>query len=220
MTGPDLNRPLPGSNGIGQFIIGVSPIGNITPFDYWQTIISQYANSPSLTALIGNFSAYIDQTQNMDAFFDMIWNVATAQGYGLDIWGRIVGVSRVLSVAFDGRYFGFDEATVVSAEPFGQAPFYNGDPLTENFSLSDAAYRTLIYAKALANICDGSIPAINQILLRLFPGRGNCYVTDGLDMTMTYTFDFALSSVELSILESSGVLPTPTGVSYEIVVNI
>ena len=61
-----------------------------------------------------------------------------------------------------------------------QSPFYSGAVLTSNFNLSDDAFRTLIFAKALANISDGSIPAINQLLLNLFPRRGNCYVTDGL----------------------------------------
>jgi hypothetical protein len=219
MSGPDPFRPKPGSNGIGEFIIGVSPIGDIAPFDYWQTIISQYANSDVLTTLIGNFDTYVDQTANVDAFYDLIMNVASAQGYGLNVWGRIVGVSRTLNVGNPGKYFGFDEATPISADPFNQSPFYVGQPLTTNFNLTDDAYRTLIYAKAFANICDGSIKSINQMLRTLFPGRGNCYVTDGLDMTMTYTFRFLLTDVEQAIVGQSGVLPKPTGVQATVVVN-
>lgn len=216
MSGPDVNRPRPGSNAIGSFIIGVSPIGTIIPFDYWDTIISQYANSPILTQLIANVDAYLDQTANLDAFYDLIFSVATAQGYGLDIWGKIVGVSRTLDVPGDLAYFGFEEAGI-GANPFNTQPFFSGQQLTNNFILSDSAYRTLIYAKALANICDGSIPAINQILLRLFPNRGNCFVTDGLDMSMTYTFQFTLTQVELAIVAQSGALPKPTGVSLTVV---
>lgn len=216
MSGPDINRPRPGSNAIGRFQIGVSPIGDIIPFDYWDTIISQYANSPVLTTLIGNMDAYLDQTQNLDAFYDMIFSVATAQGYGLDVWGNIVNVSRILDVPGDQVYFGFEEAGI-GANPFNTEPFFLGQQLTNNFILADSAFRVLIYAKALANICDGSIPSINQILLRLFPNRGNCFVTDGLDMTMTYTFQFILSPVEQAILEQSGVLPKSTGVSATVV---
>jgi hypothetical protein len=217
MTGPNIFRPRPGSNSIGQFTIGISPIGDIPAFDYWLTIISQYANSPILTQLIANFSAYVDQTQNLDAFYDYMFNVATAQGYGLDVWGAIVGVSRTLHLVGTQKYFGFDEATTLSADPLNQSPFYSGAVLTSNFNLSDNAFRTLIFAKALANISDGSIKSINQILLNLFPNRGNCYVTDGLNMTMTYTFAFKMSSVELAIVSQSGVLPKPTGVSSTIV---
>lgn len=214
MTGPDVFRPKFGSNAIGSFTIGVSPIGSIESFDIWRTIISQYANSPILTRLVENMFSYLDQTTNFDNFFDMIMNVDTAQGYGLDVWGRIVGVGRTLSVPGDQTWLGFQEAG--DGEPFNQAPFYSGQQISSNFVLTDTAYRTLIFAKALANICDGSIPAINQILLNLFPNRGNCYVVDNLDMSMTFKFDFVLTLVEQAIVAQSGVLPRSTGVSYSV----
>jgi len=247
-TGPQYPRgPLPGSNAIGSFVIGVSPIGSIEAFDVWSTVISQYANSPILTQLILNLNDYLDQTSNLDAFYDMIFNVATAQGYGLDVWGTIVGVTRVIHVIAGTAPFGFEEASPDSLT-FGQGSFYFGEPTTENYPLSDDAFRQLIYAKAAANLTDCSIAAINQILLALFPHRGNCFVTDGTPpspffgfaeatntsgfgqetfyagtdlptMVMTYTFDFALTPVELAIVEQSGVLPKPAGVLATVVVN-
>ncbi|TIS09168.1 MAG: DUF2612 domain-containing protein, partial [Mesorhizobium sp.] len=229
-TGPPYPRPPPGiPNGFGQFSIGVSPLGDYPPFDVWRTVISEYANAPTLTRLIGNIFEYLDQTANFDAFFDYIWDVDTAQGYGLDVWGRIVGVNRILQVTA-GDWFGFQEASP-GTDPFGNGAFYSGAPLTSNFALSDEAYRLLILAKAAANITNGSIPAINQILMSLFPNRGNAYVTEGdnpgtwfgfaeslncvgfnqasfyagsliATMTMTYTFTFQLSSVELAIVQN------------------
>lgn len=217
MTGPDINRPRPGSNGIGSFIIGVSPIGEISNFDVWKTIISQYANSPILTQLILNIDEYLDQTANFENFFDLTWNIDTAQGWGLDVWGRIVDVTRTLSVpGTDTTWLGFEEAGE-TAQPFNQAPFFAGQQINDNFVLTDSSYRILIFAKALANICDGSIPSINQILLNLFPNRGNCFVIDNLDMSMTFNFDFSLSSVELAIISQSGAIPTSTGVSFEVI---
>jgi len=218
MTGPEYPPPpAAGSNAIGLFTIGISPIGTIPFFDWWDTVLSQYANSPVITQLISNFFQYIDQTANMDAFFDYIWNVDTAQGEGLDIWGRIVGVNRTLAIV-TGTFFGMEGPSGASGEPFDVAPFYNGAALTDNFSLTDQAYRTLILAKALANISDGSIPAINQLLLNIFPGLGNCYVTDEGNMEMTYTFDFPLDPVQTAIVYQSGVLPKPTGVNATVVV--
>jgi hypothetical protein len=217
MSGPDVFRMRPGDNAIGKFIIGVSPIGDIAPtFDVWKTMLSQYANSPILTRLVENMDAYLDQTLNFQSFYDLVMNVETAQGYGLDVWGRIVNVSRTLAVTNpDTTWLGFQEAGT-PAQPFNQAPFFAGQQINDTFILTDTAYRTLIFAKALANICDGSIPAINQILLNLFPNRGNCYVIDGLDMTMTFKFDFALTQVELAIISQSGALPTSTGVSLTV----
>lgn len=123
-------------------------------------------------------------------------------------------MQRVLSVST--RYFGFEEMGTADADPFGQSPFYAGEPTTANFPLADDAFRQLILAKALANISDGSIPGINKILQLLFPGRGNCFVTDPGDMTMVYTFEFPLSQVEFAIVNGSGVLPKPTGVAVTV----
>lgn len=219
MSGPPYPHPnpVPGSNAIGGFTIAVSPIGTITPFDVWTTVISQYANSPIITKLCTNYGQYVDQTVDFDEFYDTIWNVDTAIGYGLDIWGRIVGVDRILHIQSGGKYLGFEEAGGTTVDPFGQAPFFSGSPTTDNFRLADDAFRVLIFAKALANISDGSIPSINQLLLNLFPNRGNCYVVDNLDMTMTYLFKFALTSVEAAILSQSGVLPKPVGVLATVV---
>lgn len=61
-----------------------------------QTIISQYGNSPTLLALIQNMNDNIDPRADIDNFFNFIWNVDTAQGFGLDIWGRIVGINRII----------------------------------------------------------------------------------------------------------------------------
>lgn len=188
--------------------------------DPMTTVISQYSNAPTLTQLVLNFNSYVDPNANLDLFYNLMWNVATAIGYGLDVWGRIVGVGRVLQVA-SGVYLGFAESGDATSEvPFNTGgPFYSGGMTTGNYALSDDAFRLLIYAKALANISNGSIPAINQILLNLFPGRGNCYVTDGGNMSMTYTFHFspALSAVEFAIVSQSGVLPKPVGVSATVV---
>lgn len=184
-------------------------------FAFAATVISQYANSPVLLKMVADQADYIDPSTNIDAFFLQVFNVDTATGYGLDVWGRIVGVSRILKVPGSDPFFGFDEAG--DAATFGYGIFYGGGTLTENFSLSDTAYRKLILAKALANISDGSIAGINQILINLFSEYGNCYCTDGLDMTMTYTFGDTLSPVDFAIVSQSGVLPRPAGVSVTIV---
>ena len=217
MSGPPYPLPPP-PTGIGTgFAIGISPIGTPQPFTYWATVLSQYANSPVLIALIDGFNQFVDQTENLDDFFDLMWNVDTEEGYGLDVWGRIVGVVRQLRVA-SGRFFGFAEANdPPEIGTFGEAPFYTGGEATSNFALTDDAFRELIFAKALANITDGSIPSLNRLLRNLFPGRGNCWVEDGLDMTMTYRFAFPLTPVEEAIVLQSGVLPRSTGVSSSVV---
>ena len=220
MNGPAYPRgPVgnPNANSIGGFAIGVSPIGTISAFDPFITVLSQYANSPALTALITSANAALDPTEQFDSFYDAYWDVQTAVGQGLQIWGEIVGVTRTLTLSGSQSYFGFQEGTP-SWTGFGQGIFGSGDTLTSNFTLNDADFRTLILAKAAGNVCNGSIPAINAILLALFPGQGNAYVVDGENMTMQYVFDFPLTAVQQAILGQQNILPTPAGVAFTIVV--
>lgn len=204
---------------VASFTIGlftnVAPIG-YSHWDWRQTVISQYANSPSLLRIIEDFSNCVDQNTNMQAFYDLLWNVDTAVGYGLDVWGRIVGVGRVLQISTE-NYFSFQQAGNPASAPFGGGPFFSGQNSTSNFALSDDAYRQLILAKAASNICNGSIPAINQILMMLFPNMGNCYVADTGDMTLQYVFGAPLDPVQFAIITETGVLPKPAGVSTSIV---
>lgn len=204
---------------LGQLAIAESPSTGVPPplaFDWFATVISQFANSPIILQMISDFAQYLDLTTDFDAFFKLCWDINTAVGYGLDRLGRVVNVSRVLHLPASGTYFGFKQAS--DAQPFDQAPFYSGAAqLTTNYNLGDEAYRKLILAKALANISDGSIPSINQILMSLFSSYGDCYVVDNGDMTMVYHFGSTLSAVDFAIVAQSGALPKPCGVAASIV---
>ena len=183
--------------------------------DFEKTIISQFANSPTIVGLVANMNAYVDQSANFQAFYDFVWNVDTAQGFGLDIWGKIVDIRRELQINPSLLNFGFSDGLDDYA-PFGQAPFYNGAADTNTYILADNAYRVLILAKALANISATSAPSLNQLLQNLFPGRGRCYANDLGNMAMRYTFEFYLEPFEIAIVTSSGVLPHCSGVSVSV----
>ncbi len=185
--------------------------------NYRDTIYSQYANSPTLTQMIANFNTCVAPGADLDLFYANIWNVLTAVGYGLDVWGRIVGVGRVLTLPVPGSYLGWAEA-LPSAEPWNQGIWYGGVGQTSNYVLSDDAFRILVLAKGLANICDGSIRATNQILINLFGNTfGNSYVNDTGNMTMQFVFSAPLDPVSYAIVTESGVLPVPAGVSATVV---
>jgi hypothetical protein len=179
-----------------------------------RTILSQYANAATIVQLVHNLNDYIDPSADIDAFYQNIWNVDTAVGYGLDVWGKIVGLEngRLLKIPAGEINLGFDEAGIASATSFGSGVFYAGSTVTQNFYLADDPFRALIMVKALANITDCSIPSYNKLLNLLFAGRGRCYVNDLGNMQMRFTFEFFLQPFELAILTQSGALPRPTGV--------
>lgn len=184
-------------------------------YDLPKTVISEYNNSAVLMQLIENFNTCVDPSVNLQNFYDQIWNIETAVGVGLDIWGRIVGVNRTLTVT-GGEFLGFTSAVAPvqsSGNSFNAAIFYSGTMVTSNFVLTDQSYRQLILAKAAANITNGSVPSINYILMNiLFPDRGVCFCQDNQDMSLTYVFHFSLQPFELAIVTTANVLPTPAGV--------
>jgi hypothetical protein len=179
--------------------------------DLEQTIQAQYANSPILLQLIQNMNSYIDPSANWTLFFNQVQNVLTAQGYGLDVWGRIVGVSRTVPIPAGNSSFYFRESGVgTPMGPGGAAPLYDGSKGTTLYRLGDTAYRMLVLTKALANISFASCPAINQLLQNLF-GVGAAFCSDLGNMQMQVTFT-NLSLLDYYILINSKVLPRPAGV--------
>lgn len=198
-----------------------------------KTFCSQYANSPIITQLVQNMNDYIDPRKSLLDFYNLVWNVDTAVGFGLDIWGRIVGVSRVIPIPAALGSFGFQTDNFppdwqnfgVAGQSATGGPFYSGQVNTGGFTLNDDAFRVLILTKALANIVATNAPSLNALVRNLFPGRGRAYTLDGGKsntsvggMRMTYVFEFKLTTIEFAILSFSGVLPTPAGVGVNVIV--
>lgn len=181
-----------------------------------QTIISQYGNSATITRLIRDMNEYLDPRADFDAFYNFVWNVDTAQGFGLDVWGKIVDIGRELLVSDAELYFGFSDA-LPGSFPFGEQPFFDGTPpATQTYRLADDAYRTLILVKALANISATNARSLNQLLQNLFGDRGRRYVNDLGGMQIRYTFEFLLTPFEFAIITQSGAMPRPAGVGATI----
>jgi hypothetical protein len=171
--------------------------------NYRDTLLAQYANSPTITALVDYADQWFAPDDTLDALYDNVINVMTAQGFGLDIWGRIVGVGRELNIPVPGGFFGWNDLG------FGQGVFYSGVSSSTMFSLSDDAYRRVILATAAANISPGTVPSINAILRMLFGARVWCQ--DNYDMTMTIVTNGTLDVTETAIL-NAGIIPRPAGV--------
>lgn len=176
--------------------------------------MKQYAASPVIQQLISDRASYFPNSWQ-DQFYNNIWNINTAQGIGLDIWGRIVVIGRNIQIPIV-NYFGFTTTPPQTWDPFGQESFYTGPASTTTFALADNAYRVLILAKALANIAKDDAKSLNKILKQLFPGRGRAWVNDLGSMAMRFNFEFVLEPWEMAVLTTGGVLPRPAGVGVTI----
>ena len=172
------------------------------------TVITQYANSSVICELIDRMNEWIDPHNDIQLFYDNIFNVATANSRGLDIWGVIVDLKRTMSVPNDDAAFGFDSG-LDDWNPFNQAPFV-GEVTYSEYRLEDEAYRALIMCKAMANIVYATAPYINQMITLLFKDRGRAYFRTLGNMHARYTFEFQLEPFEKVIVQN--ILPRPSGV--------
>lgn len=182
--------------------------------NYQQTIISEYATSPTLLELIADWNDCIDPTVNIDSFYANYMDIDTAVGVGLDIWGRILGVSRTVAATPVGQYFGFNEGQTAANDyqPFRFGVFYNGQSLGP-YTLIDSSFRILLKAKALGNIIDGSVISYNKYLTLLFPSNiVYCQIT--ATRTVKIVFVTSPSPFDISILAASFPQISQAGIQF------
>ena len=171
-----------------------------------ETILSQYSASPHILQLTHDFSLRIDPAPDIDTFFEKVFDIETAVGWGLDNWGRILGVPRGVQVATTD-WFGYYGSQL---QPWNNAPFFNTAQATNNFPLTDEAYRKLLMYKAAANIGTSDAATINRLLSQIFPTYD--HVVDNLDMSIRAVFSDYLEPVEIGILNTYGALNKGAGV--------
>lgn len=184
-----------------------------------ESVLTQYSSSDKLLSIIDTFNQAMNIDEFSDDFITNVWDLMTNGSYGLDVWGKIVGIGRYITAPIDSDAFGFSEADVGASDyplPFNDAPFYAGIQETTSVRLGDDAYRTLIMCKAFSNISIATIPEINRFLKILFADRGRAYCVNYRDMTIGITFEFALAPYEESILTNYDVVPVPSGVQLNI----
>ena len=172
---------------------------DFTSFDTWdiaETVQSQYATSKRMRAVIDAFWQAINPKSDIDLLYKKLINPRTAEGWGLDIWGRIVAIGRsYLAVEDDTPYFGFDPPEGVKNErlnSFGNAPFYK--QVMGKVRLADTMYRTYVFLKALINISNSSLASLNQAVKLLFPDA---------DIQILHTGTMVLRVLVLSPLSES-----------------
>lgn len=187
----------------------------------WQdTILKQYSASERILNIISTFDQAVSLDDFTDSFIKDVWDLTSNGSFGLDIWGKIVNISRYITADIDSDSFGFFEAednnSDLYPDVFNSSPFYGGVQETTNVRLGDDAYRTLILAKAFSNVSIATVPEINRFLQMLFAGRGRAFVNNYFDMAIGITTFFELQPYEKSILQNYDVMPIPSGVQLRL----
>ena len=123
--------------------INIDEVDNVLKMDDFITlkpdsILSQYAASPRINGLIDIFQQAMDASGDIDLFYNNLFNPETATGTSLDVWGRILAISRSLK----------SEGTQTT--------------------WGDDYYKLLLLYKALANISSCDAATLNADLTSLF----------------------------------------------------
>lgn len=184
-----------------------------------ETIQSQYSTSPRLMALIRGLYKVLYPAQDLDMLYKRLFDVDTATGPCLDVWGRITGIPRTgqMVTAIGVPHFGFDSGMDDSDTGFNQAPFYHGAEETR-IKLSDDAYRLYIKTKAAANITTGSLAELNALIAALLPGC-DVSLTRTAPMHLSLVVSGDLKDYQHNMLLQGDLPPIPAGVSIDITVN-
>ena len=170
--------------------------------EFMPFIQSQYSASTRIISILESCREHILPDADIVSFFDNIFNIETASGVGLDIWGNIIGVSRFV-------------------------PNYRDD--TVIYTLTDEQYRNVLFYKAGANIMDSTLYSLNYLLKKLYPDY-QCFVRnqsnyinddgryyDSNPMEIEYVFiDTDLSDLEKSIFSLVGAFGKGAGVHFNL----
>lgn len=222
-----------------------------TDFSLWASKaipIWQYCNAPKLSAIIESELAFFNTnaTQFFSNWETNVFNLLTANTFGLNVWGKILGVGRPSIPAVNG---GIDQNGVFRFANIDTGRWHsiwlsnasnpalnieytpNADSIPLPNQLGDDAYRTVLLAKLKLLYSNGSIHDINDFLQSLLGSYSTStgwtknekvYIVDNYDMTMRIEFGYVPTSAELSIITTDGLSPRPMGVflNYSVIGNL
>lgn len=173
-------------------------------------ILWQYEEAGRLKSLAYAKQAWFESAHARfwENWYRDVFNIDTANRFGLSIWGRILDIS-----------LGVDTPPQQGKKAFGFGPsnsnFENGNfgrQRQETQYLSLEQQRMVIRMRYFQLTTRSTVPEINEFLKRIFAEEGPAYVIDGRDMTMTYVFGFSPSSELQFILENYDLLARPAAV--------
>lgn len=183
-----------------------------------QAILWEYNDALKLQTLLEQKQNWYNSkySEFWESWVRDVFDLRTANDFGLSLWAIILNLPLLAS-----------ESPTPSPDIWGvgefRKNFNNGNfyPYVTDISLTTEERRLLLRLRYFKLVTRNTIPEINEFLAYLWPGETEkVYVLDGLDMTMTYVFTFAVTPRLLYILQQYDALPRPAGVQLNYVTTI
>lgn len=164
---------------------------NIDPgIDLKQCLLWQYNNSQALRDLLNAKQNWYTQNhaQFWQNWYDNVFNINTADDFGLAVWGQILKFSRNVT-AKDGTLH----------------------------YLTREQYRLILKGQMIKFGMGASAYDVNKWISIVFAGKGNAYCVDSYDMTAIPIVFRAVPDEEIGwLLGNIDFFPRPAGVGYEV----
>lgn len=159
--------------------------------DLERAVLWQYENAPNLRALIAGEKSFSDTNseQFWENWFNQIFAISTANNFGLNLWGKVLGVARPSYTNAAGAVVAF----------------------------SDDMYRKLLLARLMLCNSNGSVSSINRYLAFMFPNKP-VFVVNYYNMTIKIILYYEPSLEDLAVIKTEGFIPVPAGVLVDYVI--
>lgn len=185
--------------------------------DILRALLWQYNNAPRLESILTQKQEWYDENQSLfwDDWVRDVFDLRTANAFGLKVWAIILGLPLTVSVG----------PTEVTAPAWGfgalRQNFTRGNfgrSSSGSISLTLEQQRLVLRLRYFQLVGRCNVPEINKFMLAIFSSSGPVTVTDNNDMTMSYTFGFAIDSQLAFVLRNFDLLPRPStvGIDYAV----
>lgn len=182
--------------------------------DVLQAALWQHDVAPNILQLLQNKQNFINKnhTQFWQNWYTNVFNLDTANSFGLAVWSIILQLPLFIQVGPDNDkdIWGFDDYD----QNFDNGNFI-GD--SSGIILTPEQRRLVLKLRYFQLTTRADTPEINKFLAVLFADYGPFYALDGLDMTMTYVYLFPIDSKLLQALKEYDLLPPPATVGIKII---
>jgi hypothetical protein len=182
-----------------------------------RVILWQYDKAENLKAWLQFKQDFADSnhTDFFENWFNDVFNLETANAFGLAVWAIILEVPLLVNlppVSVTKIGWGFGEFR----ENFNNGNF---NTLVQNGAqlLTLDQRRIALKMRYQQLTTRGTVPEINRILIDAFGDLGTVYVRDNNDMTTDYIFEFPIPPWVTFIFEELDVFPTPSAVEANLV---
>lgn len=197
-------------------------MSNIQTFDYTtnlaQALLWEYNKATRLEKLVLQKQLWYDvnQEQFWSNWYRDVFNLLTANQFGLAVWSVILGLPLFIVTPPDTQFkipWGFGSAH----RNFNRGNFSNRTGSTNGLTVTEQ--RILLRLRYFKLTSRGDITTTNEQLYSIFKDLGPVYILDGLDMTITVVFGYVPRRRFRQMIKDYDLIPRQDGVGIKYIIR-